>query len=204
MGQEAVCRVEYEGRVAEGKALRETDELVFRAPGELRLKIPYREMSSVSASDGEMTVVWPEGKAVFHLGAQAEPWAERIRNPRTLTDKLGVKPGSRVSILGVEDANFVKLLDQRTDDVTIGRAAKGSDLIFYEADSARDLARLRRLEPAIDRAGAVWVVSPRGDPSIQDVHVIAAAKEAGLVDVKVVRFSGTHTAIKLVIPVARR
>jgi len=36
------------------------------------------------------------------------------------------------------------------------------------------------------------------------VHVIAAAKEAGLVDVKVVRFSDTHTALKLVIPVARR
>ncbi len=33
---------------------------------------------------------------------------------------------------------------------------------------------------------------------------MAAAKKAGLVDVKVVSFSATHTALKLVIPVARR
>ena len=30
MGREARCRVEFNGEVAEGKALLETDELVFR------------------------------------------------------------------------------------------------------------------------------------------------------------------------------
>lgn len=33
---------------------------------------------------------------------------------------------------------------------------------------------------------------------------MAAGKEAGLVDIKVVRFSETHTALKFVIPLARR
>lgn len=33
---------------------------------------------------------------------------------------------------------------------------------------------------------------------------MAAARAAGLVDVKVVRFSGTHTAEKLVIPLIKR
>jgi hypothetical protein len=48
------------------------------------------------------------------------------------------------------------------------------------------------------------VVSPKGRPEIGDVVVIAAAKRAGLVDNKVVRFSDTHTALRLVIPRARR
>jgi hypothetical protein len=36
------------------------------------------------------------------------------------------------------------------------------------------------------------------------VEVISAAKSAGLVDNKVASFSATHTALRLVIPVARR
>jgi hypothetical protein len=39
---------------------------------------------------------------------------------------------------------------------------------------------------------------------IRDVDVMAAAREAGLVDNKVVGFSTTHTALKLVIPKANR
>ena len=52
--------------------------------------------------------------------------------------------------------------------------------------------------------GGIWAVSPKGDPSIADVVVMAAARDAGLVDNKVVRWSDTHTALKLVIPVAHR
>jgi hypothetical protein len=47
----------------------------------------------------------------------------------------------------------------------------------------------------------VW---PRGLPDLKVLEVIAAAKAAGLVDTKVVRFSETDTALKLVIPVALR
>jgi hypothetical protein len=45
---------------------------------------------------------------------------------------------------------------------------------------------------------------PEGE-RVRDVDVMAAAREAGLVDTKVVAFSATHTALKLVIPrVARQ
>ena len=37
-----------------------------------------------------------EGNAVLDLGDQAARWAEKIRNPPSLLDKLGVKPGLRV------------------------------------------------------------------------------------------------------------
>ena len=53
--------------------------------------------------------------------------------------------------------------------------------------------------------GAIWVVSRKGPTrTISDVDVIDAAKDARLVDNKVVAFSATHTAIRLVIPVALR
>ena len=40
--------------------------------------------------------------------------------------------------------------------------------------------------------------------TLRDVEVIAAAREAGLVDNKVASFSETHTSLRLVIPVHRR
>ena len=52
--------------------------------------------------------------------------------------------------------------------------------------------------------GALWVIRPKGSPAITEAEVMAAGKRAGLVDVKVASFSGTHTAEKFVIPRASR
>jgi hypothetical protein len=47
----------------------------------------------------------------------------------------------------------------------------------------------------------VWV---KGRKELNENHVREAALDAGLVDVKVARFSETHSALKLVVPRARR
>jgi hypothetical protein len=52
--------------------------------------------------------------------------------------------------------------------------------------------------------GALWVIRPKGRKEISERAVMDAGKAAGLVDVKVVSFSETHTAEKFVIPVAQR
>jgi hypothetical protein len=68
-----------------------------------------------------------------------------------------------------------------------------------------ELPQLARLKTYLVSNGAIWVVSLKGKAAkIKDVDVIAAAKAAGLVDNKVVSFSETHTALRLVIPVDRR
>jgi len=48
------------------------------------------------------------------------------------------------------------------------------------------------------------VVALRGSTDVRESEVLSAGKSAGLVDVKVVRFSDTHTAHKFVIPLAER
>jgi hypothetical protein len=52
--------------------------------------------------------------------------------------------------------------------------------------------------------GALWIIRPKGRPEISERAAMAAGKAAGLVDVKVVGFSQTHTAEKFVIPVSAR
>ena len=124
-----------------------------------------------------------------------------------LLDKLGVRPGSRVAIVGDvdHDGSFRGQLADRTTDVTAGRPKPDTDLVFLAADSTDELAGLTDLRDRIKPAGAIWVVSRKGRAAtIRDIEVIAAAKAAGLVDNKVASFSDTHTSLRLVIPVADR
>jgi len=120
-------------------------------------------------------------------------------------DKLGVKPGMRVAVLGLEsESAFLAELAARTTAVSHGRAAKDLEMILVRFDAERDLARLPALEKRIRRDGAIWVVWPKGRPEIKEDMVRAKALASGLVDVKVCAFSGELSALKLVVPVAKR
>ena len=124
-----------------------------------------------------------------------------------LLDKLGVRRGMQIAIIGAvdPDGSFRAQLADRTSDVTAGRPKADTDLVFLAADSHAELAGLRALRERIRPAGAIWVVSRKGRAAtIRDVEVMAAARDAGLVDNKVVSFSPTHTSLRLVIPVALR
>jgi len=202
MGQEIKCEVRYGGKVSAGKALLETDGIIFR--GDLRLSIPLKSIQSLEAADGEIHVTWPAGKAAFRLGVQAEKWAHKIRNPRSLADKLDVKPGTRVSLCGMRDAGSRGQLDARTNDVAEGKPARESDLIFLGVEVEKDLSKLPALQTSLKRNGALWIVYPKGKKEISENAVRGAGLQAGLVDVKVARFSETHTALKFVIPLAKR
>ena len=130
--------------------------------------------------------------------------AERDYSHRLLVDKLGIKEGQQISVLGVESAEFLTELVARVRDYSRGKLVKDADLIFFSAESRQDLVRLESLVSSIRKAGAIWVVYPKGQKHIREVDVIAAAKAAGLADNKVCSFSTTHTALRLCIPVANR
>ncbi|MGH9601974.1 MAG: hypothetical protein ACRD24_06245 [Terriglobales bacterium] len=202
MGQEVICKASVGGKTSRGKARLESEELVFR--GDFRIAIPFRKIRSLQSRDGKLSVQIPAGEATFDLGPQAEKWAEKIRNPKSLLDKLGVKPESKVVILGVRDAEFLKQLKPRLTKPAATRLAASADIIFFAAESREALKQLSRVKKFLQPAGAIWVVRPKGTPAIKDVDVIAAGKAAGLVDVKVAAFSPTHTAEKLVIPLKQR
>ena len=56
------------------------------------------------------------------------------------------------------------------------------------------------MKRALKQNGALWIIRPKGSHAITESEVMEAGKRAGLVDVKVVSFSLTHTAEKFVIP----
>src|SRR6266699_842318 len=115
MGQEVVCFAELGGHREKGRALLETSEIVFRgASRKFRLKIPFAKIHSARAFDGELRLKTPDGEAVFTLGAAAEKWLEKIKNPKPRLDKLGVKPGASVALVGSFEPGFLDELHGRT------------------------------------------------------------------------------------------
>jgi hypothetical protein len=124
--------------------------------------------------------------------------------PKSIVEKLGIEPGLRVTVLGGFDPGFLDNVIEALAARPLVRARKGCDLVFLRLARPGDEARLARLVPAIAPAGAVWAVYPKGRRDLSGDTVRAAAIGAGLVDVKVVRFSDALTALKLVIPKALR
>jgi hypothetical protein len=137
------------------------------------------------------------------------PAMERVYTTPRL-DKLGIRPGMRVAIVGDLDADdeagtFRQELADRTSDVTDGPPRPDTDIVVLVADTMAELAALAELRMRIRPIGAIWVVSRKGRAAtIRDVEVIAAAREYDLIDNKVASFSSARTARRLVIPVALR
>jgi hypothetical protein len=129
---------------------------------------------------------------------------ERDYSHRTLIDKLGVKPGQRIAVLGVEDAEFLRDLAASAPQYFRGNRFRNADLIFFSAETREDLSQLQSLARSIGKSGGIWVVYPRGQKQIREVDVMSAGKSVGLTDNKVCRFSDTHTALRFVIPIAKR
>jgi hypothetical protein len=118
---------------------------------------------------------------------------------KPLLDKLGVKPGSKVAVVNLDDPSFMKLLRQRTTDVVIGPPRGKCDVVFIGADGASDLTRLKKAKDWIEPNGAIWVVRAKGKGSpLKETDLIEAGLAAGLVDNKIASFSDTHGAMRFV------
>src|SRR5262245_18090161 len=200
MGQELECTMRYRNRRLAGKANLETEHLLFR--GDERHKGALKDLTGVADAGGVLNLEFAGGPAELELGKAAEKWAAKILHPPTRADKLGIKPGLSVRLIGELDAGFSDEL--RAGKVETAAARAKADLIFYAAKCAADLSRTAKLANGLKPSGALWIVYPKGVPEIREIEVLATGRDAGLKDVKVASFSSTHTALKFVIPVAKR
>jgi hypothetical protein len=204
MGQELHCTVRFGKQVSAGKALLETSEILFR--GDFRLKIPFAGIKSIKAMDGELQVQTADGLAVFELGKAAEKWCEKILHPKTRMEKLGVKAGAKVSVIGKFDFDeeFVAELKALKSSSGKEKARDEGEWIFLAVSARDELAQVRKIAKGMKDAASLWIVYPKGQKTITENDVLAAGRKAALKDVKVCGFSTTHTALKFVIPLSDR
>jgi hypothetical protein len=120
--------------------------------------------------------------------------AERDYSHRSRVDKLGVKPGMRVRVDGLDE--LLPELAER-DAAHVDRDA---DIVFLRVDSRDRLGDVPAAWAQVADRGALWIVYPRAVAAVTQNDVLAAGRAAGLLDVKVVRFSDTHTGLRFVAP----
>ena len=201
MGLDTRCSATFNKQTSVGRAQLETDHVLFR--GDFRVKLAIAEIAGISTKDGVLSLKSADGTLALALGSAADKWAATIGSPKSRVDKLGVKPGARVSVLGVADKTFLDELDAADADVST-RIRQASDQIYLAIESAKDLARFKTVLPSLVPDGTLWAIRRKGLADASEAATMAAGKAAGLVDVKVARFSETHTAEKFVRPIAAR
>ena len=203
MGLEAECTVRVGRKSAAGTALLEGEVLLFR--GDMSLRFPFDEMREVTVDGDALVVKTADQEARFEIGAPiAERWLRLIKEPKSLFEKLEVGPQSRVAVVDIRDSLFLTALRERTASVAEGRVPEGAPVVFFGAETKDALRRVQLLRARMIDTGVLWIVRPKGVKTITEADVFEAAKSNALVDSKVVSFSKTHTAHKLVIPVELR
>ncbi len=205
MGTEIVGEAAYRGASHRIKLHLDGKGLTLR--DELKLSIPLKEVRDVATKDGQLTIKWADDKIVLRVGDKAAKLADKILHPPSLLDKLGIKPGHVVSIIGFDDQAFLRDIRKRTESVVVGSIQPQSDVVIFRPATKADLKRLKTLQKSLKRDGAIWVLRTKGSKNPADateMDVINTARDSGLVDVKISAFSDELTAMKVVIPKARR
>lgn len=203
MGLETHCQCTWGGETAKVRAHLDSTGLDLRGP--IRLRLDLGKIKSAESSKGTLRLRSNNGVLTLQLGEKADAWEQLIQYPRSRIEKLGIKPGQRVLVAGLHDAALDADLASR-DCVILRRETKSPvDAVMVLIDTPDKLKMIDRYRKAITADGAVWVIRPKGkDTPVTEAQTREAAKRAELVDIKVVSFSNTHSAEKLVMPRSKR
>ena len=203
MGLETRCGVRVEDATgnredADAKIELDGDALIVR--GGARTRVARSDISELTVHDGMLLVTHAGGTVHLSLGDAAEKWKGKIlEGPKSRVQKLGVKPGMRVTLVEVNDPTVGRecaeagavIVDDHLRD-----PHSPVDLILTEVRTRDDLARITTLARDIG-TGALWVIHPNGVPDVSDVKIFAVAERVGLVATKVMSFSTGMSAERL-------
>jgi hypothetical protein len=132
-----------------------------------------------------------------------------------LPKKLGIKPGTRLGLVGAPD-DFAETLGDLPDDVSPRRVARDKnqfDVIVCFARSSKELARdLPGLPARLEPTGGLWIAWPKKSAKtssglatdLTEAEVRARGLATGLVDNKVCAIDDTWSGLRFVVRVADR
>lgn len=128
---------------------------------------------------------------------------------RSLVDKLGIKPGHRVVILGAPP-DYATTLGELPPQVKPGKVLRGEmDFLHFFGKSRRELEqRFPALKSCLAPNGMLWISWPKGSSGVatdlNDGVVREIGLRNGLVDVKVCAVDETWSGLKFVYRVKDR
>lgn len=126
-----------------------------------------------------------------------------------LPQKLGIKPGHRLLLLGAPDG-FDVTLGELPPDVTVRTVARGTAdvVVLFTTKRALLEARIDALGAAVFPDGAIWVAWPKKASKVPTDMTEDVVREVclprGLVDNKVCAIDETWSGLRVVHRVERR
>jgi hypothetical protein len=196
MGLQRSTTVFVDGKAHACDVHLEPGEIVCR--GELRQSFAHVDMKRLKVIGTRLEFRCANNDIAIELAKSAPTWLDRIKNPRTRMQKLGVAPGLQVCVLGRAPADALAEIAEILGAKPKQRLAAGADLVLCVCDEPRELERLADVEPKLAARGALWVLWPKGRKDFAHDHVVAAGKGVGLSITKSVGFSDTLTGLRLV------
>jgi phosphopantothenate synthetase len=139
---------------------------------------------------------------IFLSERAAARWIEYILNPQSLADKLGVREGQVVRVLNLEDSELIEALESKQVNVVHNGRAR-CDVVMLGVERASELRQLGDLSENLAPGGSIWVVLTKNLRTVTKANVLTVAREAGMSNVKVVDYSETQAAYKIVHPETR-
>jgi hypothetical protein len=123
-----------------------------------------------------------------------------------LVQKLGIKPGARVVLLGAPSGFSLEMPDGATSRDKLGTHA--DVVLFFTTERSRLESRIDALGKAVAPRGAVWVAWPkrtaRMTTDMTENVVREVALPLGMVDTKVCAVDETWSGLRLVWRLSKR
>lgn len=186
MGREAECLVECGQERDETRVLLEAEGIVLRGPikGTLRLA----DLRELQVRDDALEAQTPRGRLRIHLGAtEAQRWLQRLTQPPTLAEKLGLRPGLKAVQLGTADPEIAQVLSEA--GALVGSAAE-AELAFCTVESVAALEGLERLLRPLPASLPIWFLRRKGKAAaVGESTLMAELKRLGYGPAKTARWS---------------
>jgi hypothetical protein len=192
MGREAICHCKWGSEEADCKVLLETGELILRLG--MRRRVPWSEMSAVSARDSKLHFKVGPDRVELNLGRElAQRWAKLIATPlATLAHKLGISRTTKIFVIGNVKSEELK---QAMADGSLA-TEKDADLILICVNSQLELDRY---VAGKTYSQPLWIIYPKGATSgVKESAVRTFLRSQGFIDTKVASVSAKLTALRFV------
>lgn len=173
------------------------DSAALQLTGGKKLKLPLTQVTSAKVEGEDLAIASKQGAFKLRLGAkEAAAWAKKILNPPTLADKLGIKPGKTVLLIGALPAEVVAAAKAAQTAAKLPKTIPAHIAALMLAPGKEEqliVAAAKALAPG----AALWLVYEKGR-AVNGDAIIALARKAGLKDTKVARVSETHAALRFI------
>lgn len=193
MGLESRVRARYKRQESDGRLHLDSQELTFRGT-EFKWSARIDQGIKAVAANGRLVVRTAREQIEFEVGDTVERWVEKILNPPTRLQKLGVKAGMKCWVSSGFDAEFKNELT--SNGALLVKKLAECQLAFFLLTKRSDLIKLVSSLGGLPLGVNIWLVWPKAKDTVSQNDVMQTAREHGMGPSKTAAFDESHSSMR--------